>query len=355
MKPHVFMGINSVKELANLYSNYKFHIWHIPEIDSHQLLKIKSHLGDRVSSENIYHHGMPDVSSILKAHVAFSQSTKNSQSVVLGIGGGSLMDFLKVLRFGVDDSEWLIRHLDTPLDMVPQNSIRQDLVLIPTTAGTGSEVTGTATIWDFKNKKKHSFFGSQVYADVAIIDPEMSSSAPWELTRDSALDALSHALESIWNRNATDETRSLAIKACKDICLHLQDLQIDLKNMEARLAMSQAALWAGLAMAQTQTALAHALSYEDTLNSQLSHGYACGTWLPVVWQLTLESGCPGFVCDALNEALGDFFESPSDMLIWLNRLGVDAHHPQDITEEIRQRIQVVKDSPRGRNFVGFEH
>lgn len=355
MKPDVFIGLNSIKELANLYPNSQFHIWHIPEIDHHHLQRIKSYLGGRIVSQNVYKLGMPDISNIIRVHDNFSKSFHQSESVIIGIGGGSLMDFAKVLRFCVSEPDWLTRYLDIPLEDVPKNSVRQHLVLIPTTAGTGSEVTGTATIWDFQNNKKHSFFGSKVYADVAIIDPELSSGAPWELTRDAGLDALSHALESIWNRNSTNETRSLAIAAIKKICLYLQDLQIDLRNMEARLAMSSAALSAGLAMAQTQTALAHALSYQDTLNNHQSHGYACGTWLPLVWQLTIDSDGNQVVCGYLEQALGDFFDSPSSMALWLKDLGVIAHNPNNITDEICQRIEAVKYSPRGKNFIGFSY
>jgi alcohol dehydrogenase class IV len=355
MKPEVILGVNSIQELAEIYPHYRFHIWHIPEIDDFLITTIKKCLGDRVASQNVYDLGMPDLETVAKAQAQFSQHiSESNQSVILAVGGGSLMDFAKVLRFWTIVPNWLYNNINTPVNEIPKNCIKQHLILMPTTSGTGSEVTGTATIWDFNNNKKHSFFGTQIYADYAIVDPQLTVNAPWELTRDSALDALSHALESIWNRNATMETRQLAIEASKKICLNLQGIKIDSRSMSARLALSHAALLAGQAMAKTQTALAHALSYEDTLNKNISHGYACATWLPVVWQLIINSTSNESHKQYIKEAIGDFFESPTDMFIWLKDLGVEAYDPKNITDEILKRIELVRYSPRGKNFLGFD-
>lgn len=355
MRPEVILGINSIQELARIYPHHQFHIWHIPEIDNHLIATIKSYLGNRVVSQNVYDLGMPDLETVANTQAQYSRHISDAtQSVILAVGGGSLMDFAKVLRFRTNVPKWLFKNLNTSIDEIPDDCIKQQLILMPTTAGTGSEVTGTATIWDFKNNKKHSFFGAQIYADYAIVDPQLTLNAPWELSRDSALDALSHALESIWNRNATMETRQLAIEASKKICLHLQSIRIDSRSMSARLALSHAALLAGQAMAKTQTALAHALSYEDTLYKKISHGYACATWLPLVWQLIINSTSNESLKQYINEAIGDSFESPADMLIWLKNLGVEAYDPKNITDEILQRIELVRHSPRGKNFLGFD-
>jgi alcohol dehydrogenase class IV len=353
MKPSISLGVNSIAELSNLYPHKKFCIWHIPEIDKEVFLKIKGQLGRRIVSQHIYEMGMPDFDAVSAAHYEFSRDNQADDSVILGIGGGSLMDFVKVLRFSSLNPNWLKEHLNTPLEKVSKDCIRQPLILMPTTAGTGSEITGTATIWDFKRKTKHSFFGNQVYADFAIVDPQFCYGAPWILTRDSALDALSHALESIWNIHANEETRRLATSACQKICSQLPLMKKNLNNQAARLALSEGALLAGMAMSQTQTALAHSLSYEDTLSNQVSHGYACASWLPVVWQLVLETPNNHKVCDFIRQAIGDFFQSPIDMARWLDNLGIESYDPSNMTPEIKQRISMAKSSPRGKNFVGF--
>jgi len=353
MKPSISLGVNSIAELNNLYPHKKFCIWHIPEIDKEILLKIKSQLGRRIVSQHIYEMGMPDLEAVSAAQYEYSRNNQANDFVILGIGGGSLMDFVKVLRFSSLNPNWLKENLNTALEKVTEDCKRQPLILMPTTAGTGSEITGTATIWDFKRKTKHSLFGNQVYADFAIVDPQLCYGAPWILTRDSALDALSHALESIWNIHANDDTRSLAMDACQKICSQLPLIKNNLNNHVARLALSEGALLAGMAMSQTQTALAHSLSYEDTLSNQVSHGYACASWLPVVWQLVLETPNNHVVCDFIHQAIGDFFESPMDLVRWLDNLGIQSYDPSNMTPEINQRISMAKSSPRGKNFVGF--
>lgn len=356
MKPQVILGANSVQELANIYPHAAFHLWHIPELDHQLVSQVKAYIGHRLVSQNVYKQGMPELNALNEMQQQFSNVLGSTpEAVIVAIGGGSLMDVAKVLRFRVGQPDWLIKNINRSLDDISLHASRQRLILLPTTAGTGSEVTGTATIWDFSNNKKHSFFGNQVYADLAIVDPQLSYGAPWAITRDSALDALSHALDSLWNHHATDETRRLAIEACKKICLNLQDLKIDLNNKDARMAMSHAALLAGQAMATTQTALVHALSYEDTLNKKVSHGYACASWIPLVWQLMMDSPCYPALETSMYAAVGDFFDSPKALYRWLEELGVHGYDPTNRTDEINQRIETVKQSPRGKNFLGFKN
>ena len=94
-----------------------------------------------------------------------------------------------------DGVAWLSKHLDVSIE--DESLPKIPLLLAATTAGTGSEVSPTATIWDFAKQCKHSFFGPEVFANVAISDPCLCLGAPWFVSRDSAIDALSHALEAI--------------------------------------------------------------------------------------------------------------------------------------------------------------
>lgn len=352
MSPNIYLGSNSIEELAHLYPNKRFHIWHIPEIQPHTLKMIKGFLGHRIISQDSYDFGMPDIETIQKANHSFSKITHASDSVVLAIGGGSIMDFAKVIRFKSKNENWWISQLNTSLDDLGQGVIRMPLVLLPTTSGTGSEVTGTATIWDFGQGIKNSFFGSKVYADFAIVDHQLTHSAPWTLTRDSGLDALSHALESIWNVKASKETRLLAICASQKICEYLPRLKQDLKDSQAREEMSHAAMMAGVAMSKTQTALAHALSYEDTILSKVSHGYACATWLPAVWSLIHGQNKYSEVNTLILEAIGQHMSNPFEMHQWLSQLGVTSHEPTTLTEiQVKQMTQALN-STRGKNFIG---
>jgi len=350
--PSIYMGSNSLEELSHLYPNKKFHIWHIPELQQNLLRKIKGFLGHRIVSQNVYDFGMPDVEMVSKLNQQFSKTTHAHDSVILAIGGGSLMDFAKVIRFKSEKEDWWLNCLNKSLDVVPAGVNKLPLILVPSTAGTGSEVTGTATIWDFENGSKSSFFGSEVYAECAIIDPQLTHDAPWTLTRDSGLDALSHALESIWNKNSTAETIATAIKAAQKICIQLPILKNDLSDLHAREEMSEAAFLAGISMSKTQTALAHALSYDDTITNGESHGYACAKWLPAVWALIYAKSSNTSTNGFIQEAIGAHMSNPQEMFQWLENLGVRSHHPEYLTEGQKHQMIEALNSVRGKNFIG---
>ena len=351
-KPNIYFGPGSMKQLESLYPDCGFHILRIPEISNLEMSNIYKSLQGRVLSETIYQNGMPEIFYVQDLQESFWQRIHHTNSVLLGVGGGSLMDVAKVLRFRPKGQAWLSKHLDTPID--GQNILKIPLVLAPTTAGTGSEVSPTATIWDFKKHHKHSFFGPEVLANEAIVDPCLCLGAPWIVSRDAAVDALSHALEAIWNRNSTSDTTRQAIEAAKMICEYLPRLKGNLENIEVREKLSEAALSAGLAMGVTQTALAHALSYTETATSQKSHGQSCAYWLPHVWQLLIESKCDNHILLSVKEAVGQQFSTPIEMYQWLLNLGFSVYPPLDRDKNVEKQVSKVRLSVRGRNFVGFE-
>jgi alcohol dehydrogenase len=351
-KPYIYLGAGSLQELENLYPDLGFHLIRIPEISNVEIEKIRTYLHGRIISEVIYLKGMPDIQYVQKLQNDFWQYADCENSVLLGIGGGSVMDVAKVLRFRSDRNGWLSKHLDKSID--DPTLIKMPLLLASTTAGTGSEVTPTATIWDFNNQRKHSFFGEQVLANVAIVDPCLCLGAPWLISRDAAIDALSHALEALWNRNRSNETNNLAIFAAKKICYFLPLLRENLENLEFRQQLSEAALSAGLAMAATQTALAHALSYADTAKGQKSHGQACAYWLPYVWQRLIQSKCDSDILDSIQEAVAQSFSTPIEMYHWLLNLDFSVYPPLEQDQAIEEQVNVVRHSTRGKNFAGFK-
>jgi alcohol dehydrogenase class IV len=196
---------------------------------------------------------------------------------------------------------------------------------------------------------KLSWSPADGYAECAFVDPELSFSCPLRQSRDCALDTLSHALEALWNRNANPIAESLAVEAARLVIYKLPVVQEHPGNHEARAALARASLLAGMAMSQTQTALAHALSYPLTLDEKLPHGEACAVWLPMVWELAL-GAAPA--CDA---ALARVFEAPAaegvDYLRgWLDTLGIRARDLRD-TAAGRSALAQEMRSARGKNFI----
>ena len=162
----------------------------------------------------------------------------------------------------------------------PQPFNPKPVIAIPTTAGTGSEVTMWATVWDMEGKKKYSISHPSLYPVKAILDPGLTLTLPGKETSCSGLDALSHAMESIWNKNHNPVSDTFALEAISLVHDYLPVLRSDLTNLNVRTLLLRASLFAGLAFSNTKKALAHAISYPLTAHFGIPHGLACALPLP---------------------------------------------------------------------------
>ena len=295
-------------------------------------------------------------------------------TVLIALGGGTTLDIAKVLRCRPVEAEPRVDQLSDQrrrthpagfdrvadalrgtapwpaLDLAP-------LWMVPTTAGTGSEVTRWATVWDtdFEPAQKRSFDEAFGFADCAFVDPTLTHSCPAAVTRDTGLDALSHALEAIWNRHANPFSDVLAVSAARKVLTWLPVALREPANVEARSALSLASLEAGFAFSQTRTALAHALSYAVTLEQGVPHGLACAMWLPTAWQLA--QGCDERVDSLLDQVLagldGCAVSSPgvARLQTWLASVGAVCDPVSHGVHDAEQRVKAALGSARGRNFI----
>ena len=277
---------------------------------------------------------------------------KAPDTVLLGLGGGTVMDLAKLLRFqpASGDFEALVAALRGSAPWPAMS--RCELWLLPTTAGTGSEVTRWATVWDTDHgaATKRSFDEPFGWADRALVDPELTLGCPSHVRRDTALDALAHALEAIWNVNANPVSDSLALAAARQIIATLPDALADPESRKLRCDLSLAALNAGMAFSQTRTALAHALSYAVTLEQGLPHGLACAIWLPAAWRMAIGTNTH------VDHLLGSIFrttaeDGASQLEAWLSCVGVEANPLVHGIFDGSERIQSALGSERGRNFI----
>lgn len=222
---------------------------------------------------------------------------------IVALGGGSSIDTAKGLARLLTQAQemTLAAHFR---DGVALSAASRALpvVAVPTTAGTGAEVTPFGTIWDFDLRKKYSVTGADLYPVVAILDPELTLGLPKEVTVSSGLDAISHALESTWNRNASPITLGLATRSLQISMNALRKLHDEPRDLEARARMMEASLLAGLAISQTRTALAHSISYPLTTAFNMPHGVACSFTLPSLLRFNAEAddGRLQHLCAALD-------------------------------------------------------
>ncbi len=270
---------------------------------------------------------------------------------IVALGGGSVMDAAKVLAAASGDFDKVRRHLQTGTGGDALG--RTPIIAIPTTAGTGSEVTSWATVWDTGAMKKYSLARDTLYPEAALVDPLLTLGLPRAITISTGLDALSHALESIWNVNANPVSGSLAEVAAREVLDALPLLADDLRNETLRTRLARASLFAGLAFSNTRTALAHALSYHLTLHHGVPHGIACSFSLPMVMRAV--AGCDPACDAALRRIFGpDLAAGAARLEAFLRKLGISP----DATQHgiaARDWAALVDDAlagDRGRNFIG---
>jgi len=329
-------------------------------------------LGDRCAGVMAAPAANPDLESLESLHTAL-WSSDHGASCLVAVGGGSTIDTAKGLALGTPASGFaaLRAHLREGTAFEP--SARLALIAVPTTAGTGSEVTPWATLWDRSSAKgiKRSLHRADTWPEAALIDPMLTLSCPASLTLASGLDALSHALEAIWNRGANPCSDALAVQAARGVLTTLPALLDTPHSLPLREAMSRAALLAGLAFAQTRTALAHALSYDVTLMRGTPHGLACSFSLPEVWrraqgrsaerdavlsQVLAGIAPPKLPTGAVDEGPVDAAapDAPQWLEGWLAALGVSTRFADYGLDDPDAAIRAVLDSPRGRNFIGAD-
>ena len=270
---------------------------------------------------------------------------------IIALGGGSVIDTAKVLAAARGDFARIRHFVETGKGGETLGSI--PIIAVPTTAGTGSDVTHWATLWNPQGGKKYSLAWPSLFPTHTLIDPELMLGLPRDVTINSALDALSHALESLWNRNVNPMSTEYAVPAARELLMTLPQLADDLENIELRSRVAKAALIAGLAFSNTRSALAHELSYPITLRRGVPHGIACSFSLPLVLR-----GVAGEsrACDsALKRVFGANLPAAAERLEeFLDGLGVSAA-PADYGLDQKEWLELIRaafEGERGRNYIG---
>ena len=205
---------------------------------------------------------------------------------VVGIGGGSTMDTAKAINLLLNNPGKVKDYMGTGKELKPGKI----LVLLPTTSGTGSEVTMFAVVTDTsdENKKKGFGGGALVRANLAIVDPVLTVGMPPSITADTGMDAYAHAAEAIMGNNRNPMSDLLGEQAISLVIEYLPKAIENGKDMEARTQMSYAAMLAGYSFNDSLTHMGHSLGH--TLGSifHIPHGNACGVAMPEIIEYLAE-------------------------------------------------------------------
>jgi alcohol dehydrogenase len=257
-----------------------------------------------------------DSSSIL-IDTAVKELKSADANVVIGIGGGSSLDTAKAVAL-------LATNEGSCVDYVGLNKARVrplPMIAIPTTSGTGSEVTLWSVFTNESNATKAAIGGVLVYPAVALCDPELTLNLPPNLTSSTGMDALAHAIECYTNNACQPISGCLALRAVELIGQDLRSAVLNGRDKNARYGMMLASTMAGIAMNPTRLGLAHALAMPlGSWDMRVPHGVALAVTLPVVMEYNHLAAPDRFVDVA--RALGE----PVDHLTRLEgaRRAVDA-------------------------------
>jgi acetaldehyde dehydrogenase/alcohol dehydrogenase len=258
--------------------------------------KILYHLRNR--REYVHSEIFSDVESdpsfaTIKRGLAQIQEFK--PDVIIALGGGSAIDAAKGM--------WLFyEHPDADIEGMklkfmdirkrtykfPKLGVKAKLVAIPTTSGTGSEVTSFAVLSDKEHNKKYPFADYELTPNVAIVDPDLVMSLPKSITADTGMDVLTHALESYVSNMASDYTDGLAEKACELVFKNLREAYNNGSNRVAREKMHNASTIAGMAFTNAFLGVCHSLAHKIGAEFHLPHGRINAILLPYVVKYNAE-------------------------------------------------------------------
>lgn len=353
----VHAGSGALQQLPALLGERRAILIAFPQAHALGLVEqLRAVLGARLVAVEADVRPNPDVAWLAPMYERLWARHPEAECVV-ALGGGSAIDCAKAMLVRTADARFdqLLQAMEGDMRGLAQGGHRA-LLALPTTAGTGSEVTPWATIWDQARGRKLSLHLDCTWPEAAIVDARLMESLPLAATLASGLDALSHALEALWNVHRNPVSATLAVSAARAIVATLPALMRAPQRLDLRETLATAALQAGLAFSNTRTALAHALSYDITLAQGTAHGIACSFSLPRV--MALAFGRDAAVDAQLLSVFGaaSAGAAVSALEDFLRSLGVSTD-PADygIAEaDWDVRVAHALQGPRGRNFIAAD-
>ena len=247
---------------------------------------------------------------------------KHGADTVIALGGGSAIDSAKYSAACAFSEHTAYEHF---LDGIPLPEKGAKLIAIPTTAGTGSEVTKVSVI-SHENEKR-SIHNPVFMPDVCIVDPALTMSVPKKTTMITGLDAFTHAIEAYWSKNHQPITDLYATESIRLILGNLEK-SYEVGDRESRTNMAYASLLAGLAFSAAKTAASHACSFPISAYYHLPHGEACAFTLDSLIRINADERL-----EALAKIVGfENTDALADEINWLKRLSGLAMKLSDVSE-----------------------
>ncbi|MHC4122544.1 MAG: iron-containing alcohol dehydrogenase [Planctomycetota bacterium] len=286
MSEKLIMGIGVINELPNvintLNKNKPLIVTDKGIIEAGIYKRIKETLENANIKSDCFDQVEPDP-EIEIAYKCTTAARDGDYDVLIGIGGGSSLDIAKAASILLTNHSDVTEYIG--IDKIPEAGM--DTILIPTTAGTGSEVTPILVLSDKKEHLKKGIVSDKLYSKVALIDPELIISLPPYPTAYTGIDALTHSIEAYTNKYAQPFIDTFALESIRLIGQNLRKAVKSGDDIEARYNMSLASLYGGLCLGSVNTAGVHALAYPLGGTFEVPHGIANSLLLPYVMEFNL--------------------------------------------------------------------
>ena len=245
----------------------------------------------------------------------------------VALGGGSALDCAKAASTICFTEDSIRKYHGTG---VPLPEKHLPIIAIPTTAGTGSEVTCVSVLSDHELGKKGPINNNNFYPAVALIDPELTYTLPPYMTASCGIDVLCHAVEGFWSKGHQPICDALALHASRLVFENIKTVYNDPQNKEARAKMAEASVIAGLAFTLPKTTSSHACSFPLTNLLHIPHGEACGLTLDYFARINGADPVEGGRINAFAAQLG--FKDMNDMADAIAQLKKDLKLRTDLKE-----------------------
>ncbi|MEA3401050.1 MAG: iron-containing alcohol dehydrogenase [Armatimonadota bacterium] len=283
--------------------------------------ELRDHLADEGVGVCIFAEveAEPSLATVERGREAFRD---RECDLVVAAGGGSAMDVGKAVA-------GLASHPEPVEHGVEITGLGRPCIALPTTSGTGAEVTPNSVLTDTATGRKASIRGHALLPEVALVDPVLTVSCPSDQTAYSGLDALTQAIEAYVSVGANPVTDPLCEEAVRRIGGSLREAVADGSNLRAREDMALGSLLAGLALASARLGLVHGLAHPLGALYHLPHGRVCGALLPYVMEFNLQSAEGKY--ERLAQML-DVGESPEALVAWMRELVGDLNADLDFSQ-----------------------
>jgi len=286
---------------------------------------------------------------------------------VIGVGGGSPIDIAKTVAVMLTNTGCIADYCG--IDLVTEPGV--PTIVVPTTAGTGSEATPIAILSDENEKLKKGVVSSHLFPKVALLDPELTLGMPPAITAATGMDALIHAIEAYTSVNASGMSDMLAMRAMELIGENLRTAYANGADIQARAAMLEGSLLAGMAFANAGVTAVHAFAYPIGAEFHIPHGVANTLMLPAVMQFNLVGNLVKFadvaellgqpveglsLREAAEEAVAAVMVLAEDLNVptSLSEFGITDEHIPGLAQGVMKVTRLLANNPRGLSLEDAE-